>query len=145
MAIQAQQKIIILWIVFLLGLLFHAQLGLMPLFHGISVVEFHAQGISEIAPILWLMLGFFVLPMVAIVATTFLESNRYRMIHFGLTVLFTGLNVLHLGADAMVPLIAWYQVVLMVILLTIGLLLNWVSWQWVRGICPSSRSRRQTN
>jgi hypothetical protein len=130
--IQYQQKIAALWVVFLLGLLFHTQLGLMPLFHGLSVSEFHAQGISEITPILWLMLGFFMLPMLAIVGTIFIESKQYRVIHFWLTILFTVLNISHLIADLMVQPIAWYQIVLMATLVVIGLILNLVSYQWVK-------------
>lgn len=132
MAVQYQQKIITLWIVFLLGLLFHTQLGLMPLFHGLSVVDSQAQTLSQIAPILWWMLAFFVVPMAAIVATTFLESRRYRMIHFGVTVLFTILNIVHLVADLMVQPIVWYQIALMAILVAVGLLINQVSWQWLK-------------
>jgi hypothetical protein len=130
--IHSQYKIISLWIVFLLGLLFHTQLGLMPLFHGISVVESQANLISEIAPILWLMLAFFILPMVAIVFTLFVDSKRYRKLHFILTILFTVLNFAHLVADLMVQPIAWYQIALMVFLLVIGLLLNLVSFQWMQ-------------
>lgn len=130
--IQRPQQIINLWIVFLLGLLFHTQLGLMPLFHGFSVTESQAQDISEISLILWLMLAFFVLPMVAIVLTTFLDSHRYRIIHFGLTVVFSVLNLMHLVADLMVRPIAWYQIVLMAMLFIIGLLLNLVSFRWMR-------------
>ncbi len=39
MEITLQEKIIALWIVFLLGMLFHTQLALMPLFHGLKVAE----------------------------------------------------------------------------------------------------------
>ncbi|MHC5712054.1 MAG: hypothetical protein ACYTX0_07745 [Nostoc sp.] len=81
---------------------------------------------------MWLMLGFFVFPMAAPVATVFTDSSRYRSIHFGLTILYTGLNFFHLIVDSVVQPIAWYQVVLMVILFIIGLLLNLVSFQWMK-------------
>jgi heme/copper-type cytochrome/quinol oxidase subunit 4 len=87
---------------------------------------------AEIAPIMWLMLGFFVLPMAAIIGTAFIDSRQYRSIHFGLTVLYTVLNFFHLLADAIVPPVAWYQIALMIILLIIGLLLNLVSFQWMK-------------
>jgi hypothetical protein len=132
MSIKHQEKIIILWIVFLLGTLFHTHLGLMPLFHNLSVADSHAKDIAEITPILWGMLGFFVLPMVAIVTTLFTESKHYRTIHFGLTVVFTILNIFHLLADLLVSPVLWYQVFLMMILLIIGLLINLVSFQWMR-------------
>jgi len=132
MVINNQAKIIVLWLVFLLGLLFHTDLGLMPLFHNLSVAESQAQSMTEIAPILWLMLGFFVLPMGAIIATLFFSSKYYRRIHFGLTLFYTLLNISHLIADLMIQPLIGYQIVLMAILLIIGLLLNIVSYEWVK-------------
>lgn len=133
MADRYREKIIALWSVFLLGLLFHTQLGLMPLFHSLDVAESHAQNLASIAPIMWLMLAFFVIPMGAIVGTVFTDTKRYRKFHFGLTVVYTFLNVSHFLADLLVPPRLWYQVTLMVILFAIGLLLNLVSFQWFRG------------
>jgi hypothetical protein len=136
-----QEKIIILWAVFLLGTLFHTQLGLMPLFHGINIATNTpaAKNISEIAGILWGMLAFFAIPMLAIVATAFTKSKRYRMFHFGLTVVYSVLNLLHVIFDLMVKPIVWSQITLMVILFLIGLLLNVVAWQWMK---ESSRNKR---
>jgi hypothetical protein len=131
MVIKHQEKIITLWIVFLLGLLFHTQLGLMPLFHGLSVANVHNQSRGDVAPVMWLMLSFFLLPMAAIVATAFTETKRYRTIHFGLTIVYTGLNFSHLVADLLVKPIVWYQITLMAILFILGLLLNLVAFQWM--------------
>ena len=127
-----RNKIIILWIVFLLGLLFHTDLGLMPLFHNLSVVSSSAKNMDDIALIMWLMLGFFVPPMAAIIATAFINSKGYRKLHFALSLVYTTLNFSHLIADLMVKPIVWYQITLMVILLIIGLLINLVSFQWVK-------------
>ncbi|MEH1965573.1 MULTISPECIES: hypothetical protein [unclassified Nostoc] len=133
MLINYREKIIALWTVFLLGTLFHTQLGLMPLFHGLTVVESQrATSISDISGIMWLMLGFFVLPMLAIIATAFIDSNRYRMIHFALSVFYSLMNLLHLIADLSVKPILWYQIALMLLLFLIGLLLNVVAFQWMR-------------
>ena len=135
-----QEKIIILWAVFLLGTLFHTQLGLMPLFHGINIAnESLTTNISEIAGILWGMLAFFTVPMLAILATAFTNSKRYRIFHFGLTVVYSVLNLLHVVLDLMVKPIVWSQITLMVILLVVGLILNVVAWQWMK---ESSRSKR---
>ncbi|WP_414752839.1 hypothetical protein [Anabaena sp. CCY 9910] len=126
-------KIAILWIVFLLGTLFHTQLGLMPLFHGLSVIESQkATNINEISGIMWLMLGFFVLPMLAIIGNIFIENKRYRLVHFGLTIIYSVLNFIHLVLDLLLPQIIWYQITLMVLLFLIGLLLNLVAFQWMK-------------
>lgn len=129
-----QEKIIILWVVFLLGTLFHTQLGLMPLFHGIDIASNApaTTNISEIANILWGMLAFFAVPMLAIVATALTNSQRYRVFHFGLTIVYSVLNFLHVIFDLMVKPIVWSQITLMVILFVIGLLLNLVAWQWMK-------------
>ncbi|OKH23103.1 hypothetical protein NIES1031_18530 [Chroogloeocystis siderophila 5.2 s.c.1] len=132
MKISYQEKIIALWTVFLLGTLFHTQLGLMPLFHGQDIAITDVHNTTNIAYILWGMLGFFILPMFAIIVLAFNDSKRYRVIHFGLTIFYTFLNFLHVVLDLTVTPIAWYQIALMVVLLFIGLLLNVVSWQWLK-------------
>jgi hypothetical protein len=133
--VNHQEKIIALWTVFLLGTIFHTQLALIPLFHGLDVGHGHgeaAASLSEISYILWLMLAFFLLPMIAIVGTAFYHSYRYRSIHFGLTVFYSVMNFLHVLLDLFVAPIAWYQIVLMVFLFVVGILLNIVSFQWMR-------------
>ncbi|MBD2109291.1 hypothetical protein [Nodosilinea sp. FACHB-13] len=128
-------KIIALWTVFLLGTLFHTQLALMPLFHGLSVLAPHghvATDIGEISPILWLMLAFFTMPLIAITGTCLLDSRWYRIGHFWLTLIYSVLNIAHLIVDLTILPIAWYQVALMAFLFLIGLLLNLVTYQWVK-------------
>ncbi|MBD2616200.1 MAG: hypothetical protein RMY62_025795 [Nostoc sp. ZfuVER08] len=133
MAVNYRERIIPLWTVFLLGILFHTQLGLMPLFHGLSVVESQkAQNINDISGIMWLMLGFFAIPMLGIITTAFTDSKRYRMIHFGVTIFYTIMNLLHLVLDLFVQPVLWYQIALMVFLLIVGLLLNITAFQWMR-------------
>jgi hypothetical protein len=136
-----ETKIITLWSAFLLGTLFHTQLGLMPLFHGINVARADVHDSPEnVAIVLWLMLAFFTLPMVAMIATTFTHSKRYRTIHFGGTVVYSVMNLMHLMADLFVTPIVWSQIALMTILLVIGLILNLVSFQWMQsGGHPRSR------
>ncbi len=134
--INYREKIIALWTVFLLGTLFHTQLALMPLFHGIDVgmmrhIHQETATMAEIQPILWGMLFFFTLPILAIVATAFYNFKRYREFHFGLTLVYTVLNFVHLFADLIVAPIFWYQIVLMLLLFFMGILLNIVSYQWV--------------
>ena len=136
--INYREKIVALWTVFLFGTVFHTQLALMPLFHGIDVAiggHHHGQEVTSLAtiePILWGMLGFFILPMLAIVATAFYDSKRYRAFHFGLTLFYTVLNFLHVVLDLFVDPIAWYQIALMLVLFGFGILLNIVAYQWMQ-------------
>jgi hypothetical protein len=136
MSHQYQQKIISLWNVFLLGTLFHTQLGLMPLFHGLSIANpnLHAYELKDISSILWLMLLFFTLPLFAIVGISFTSSRRYKIIHFCLTIIYSILNLIHLVMDLGVKPIIWSQITLMLILFIIGLFLNFISYQWIQEI-----------
>jgi hypothetical protein len=118
-----------LWTAFLLALLFHTDLGLMPLFHGQSIA--HSHDTNDISWIFWLMLAFFVPPLLAIIIPTFTDSKRYRTGHFWLTIIYSFLNLAHLIADLLVAPIAWYQIMLMTILLLIGIVLNLVSYRWM--------------
>ena len=135
-SLNYREQIIALWMVFLFGTVFHTQLALMPIFHGIDVaiMGHHHQetaSMAEIAPILWGMLLFFTLPMLAIVATAFYEFKSYRVFHFSLTLVYTVLNFLHAIADLLVIPIVWYQIVLMILLFLVGILLNIVAYQWM--------------
>jgi hypothetical protein len=122
-------QIITLWIAFLLALLFHTELGLMPLFHGQNIAYSHDT--QNITWILWLMLAFFVPPLFAIVLPTFTDSKSYRIGHFWLTILYSMLNFAHLIADLSVTPIEWYQIALMTILLLVGIMLNLISYRWM--------------
>ena len=126
-------KIITLWGVFLLGLLFHTQLALMPLFHGLPVNDAPAaRSIESISWILWSMLAFFVVPLLMMIGTVFINHHQFRKLHYGITLIYSGLNLAHLIADLQVTPISWYQIVLMTMLLLIGLLLNLVAWRWLK-------------
>jgi hypothetical protein len=133
MSAHRQLQIVALWTVFLLGTLFHTQLGLMPLFHGSDVTQAHLHDSSEtISTVLWLMLAFFTLPMLAIAATAFFDSQRYRATHFVVTVFYSILNFLHLFLDLQIQPIAWYQIALMAFLFVLGLVLNIVGYLWLK-------------
>ena len=126
-----RHKIIALWTTFLLGMLFHTQLALMPLFHGFSVATSHTHEYLQLSTIFWLMLGVFDIAMAAIIVTAFIEKTRYRAFHFGVTLVYTIINGLHFGVDIRVG-VPSYQLFLMAYLFLISLLLNGVSYQWFR-------------
>ncbi|WP_024544538.1 hypothetical protein [Picosynechococcus sp. NKBG15041c] len=118
-----------LWTAFLLGTLFHTDLGLMPLFHDMAVEHSHAG--ENLDAVFGFMLFFFAIPMVLIILTTFTQSIGFQRSHFGITVVYSVLNLGHLIADIAVSA-PWYQLILMVLLLAIGLLLNLVSFKWLQ-------------
>jgi len=134
-------EITALWTVFLLGTLFHTQLALMPLFHGLSVVESHAHDYVSISAVMWFMLIFFSLPLLAILGCAFYPSRQFRRFHFGMTLVYTVLNLLHFVLDSIIA-VSSYQLVLMALLFGVGLLLNFVAYQWMKA---ASRATNRFN
>jgi hypothetical protein len=139
-SINQALRLITLWIAWLLAMLFHVDLGLMPLFHGQSP-EIHSHVQEGALPLLFgAMLGYFLLPLIAIVliayaATTVGPAMRWRpwrRIHFWFSVVYSITNVPHLIADILVPDARLDQIVLMVALTVFGLLINVEAWRWWR-------------
>lgn len=127
-------KITALWVAFLLGTLFHTQLALMPLFHGINVAESETHSFVNMSFVMWFMLIFFSLPLLAIVGCAFSPALRFYKIHFVMSLIYTALNLAHLVVDTIIA-VPSYQLVLMVLLLLIGLLLNLVgysAYSWMK-------------
>lgn len=144
-----------LWTAYLLAMLFHVDLGLMPLFHGLSPeIESHVPK-ESLAGIFWAMLLYFLLPLVSLLLIAYSDGveqgaqwrfwRRWRGFHFGLSVFYTATNIPHLIADILVPDSRGDQVFLMVVLLVIGLLINreaWLWWRLGRGIALASNVER---
>jgi len=137
-----------LWTAYLLAMLFHVQLGLMPLFHGDSVVIGNTVNPAQVPLVYWAMLGYFLLPLGALLLISWATSDgcgsgsengsgsgsgRWRSWcrwHFWLSVVYSVTNLFHLIADIVVPDSRADQVFLMALLLCIGLLINRQAWLW---------------
>ena len=127
-----------LWTAYLLAMLFHVQLGLMPLFHGCSVVIANTVNPALLPLVYWTMLGYFLLPLLALLLITWTASDGgshrawrpWRRWHFWLSVVYSVTNVFHLIADFIVPDSRADQIFLMALLLLIGLLINRQAWLW---------------
>lgn len=131
-----------LWTAYLLAMLFHVDLGLMPLFHGLSP-EIESQVPKEqLGALFWAMLVYFLVPLCSLVLIAYADGiehgtharqwQRWRAVHFVVTVIYTITNIPHLIADILVPDSRGDQVFLMVVLLGLGLLINREAWLWWR-------------
>jgi len=121
-----------LWLAWFLCLLFHTDLGLMPLFHGLSP-EIESQVPPERLPVVfWAMLLYFLLPLLALLLTTYVEpaGRRWRWLLFGLGVAYTITNIAHLVVDVLIPDSRGDQVLLMAVMVLIGGLINREGWRW---------------
>jgi len=127
-----------LWGAWLLVMLFHVELGLMPLFHGLSV-EIKSQVAPGRLPRLFLaMLFYFLLPVGALLVAVhaiadpagWSASAPWRAAQFWFSVVYSLTNVVHLTADIRIPDSRSDQVLLMSVLTLIGLLINQQAWAW---------------
>ncbi|MEB3264349.1 MAG: hypothetical protein VKJ66_08270 [Synechococcus sp.] len=133
-----------LWVAWMLAMLFHVDLGLMPLFHGKSPeIESHVP--EHLLPLLFdAMLLYFLLPLLALVLLAYAASDPeaerrwrpWRRIHFWLSLVYTITNLPHLVADILVPDSRPDQVALMVVLVLLGLAINREGWLWWRQLRP---------
>lgn len=129
-----------LWLAYLLAMLFHVDLGLMPLFHGLSPEIASRVPPARLALVFWGMLLYFLIPLGSVLRIAWAASQpsrpghwlRWRRIHFWISVVYTFTNIPHLIADILVPDSRGDQVALMAVLLLIGLLINREAWAWWR-------------
>lgn len=131
-------RVAALWGAWLLLMLFHVELGLMPLFHGASV-EIESQVPASRLPRLFLaMLVYVLIPvwalLLAVHAATapagWSAAPPWRAAQFGLSLLYSATNVVHLIADIRIPDSRGDQVLLMLVLTLVGVLLNLETWRW---------------
>ncbi|MEY2644619.1 MAG: hypothetical protein RLZZ611_1268 [Cyanobacteriota bacterium] len=126
-----------LWLSWFLCLLFHTDLGLMPLFHGLSAaIESHVAP-QRLPLVFWAMLLYFLVPLAADLLNSYAATaaggwRRWRWFHLGLGIVYTVTNIAHLVVDILIPDSRSDQVLLMAVMVMLGLLINRESWRWCR-------------
>lgn len=124
-------KVIVLWTIFLFGMVFHSLLALMPLFFGASVAMPDVTGTVP-ASMMWMALAFYLLPMIFIAATLFLKSSWYKITNFVLSVLFLLMNIFHLFEHFSQTTIDFVQITLLTFVLLASILLNIAAFKWMK-------------
>lgn len=127
-----------LWTAWLLVMLFHVELGLMPLFHGLSVEIKSEVPASRITRLFLAMLFYFLIPLFAMLTAVHAIADpggwsatpAWRAGQFWLSVVYSLTNVMHWVADIRIPDSRGDQVILMGIITLIGLLINQQTWAW---------------
>jgi hypothetical protein len=127
------QRLQLLWILWFLALLFHTDLGLMPLFHGQSATIATEVDASRLPLVFWAMLLYALVPMAVLLVNAYTAVRRWRWFQFGVGVVYTVTNGLHLVVDILIPDSRGDQVTLMAVMLLLGLLINREGWRWCRG------------
>ncbi|MEB3276229.1 MAG: hypothetical protein VKM92_04600 [Cyanobacteriota bacterium] len=139
-AVDHGLRLAALWGAWLLLMLYHVELGLMPLFHGLRVeIESHVAP-TRLPQLFWAMLIYFLLPLVAMLLVvqaitapgSWSAAQGWRAVQFWFSILYSISNGVHLLADMRIPDSRADQVALMVVLSVIGLLINREAWLWWR-------------
>jgi hypothetical protein len=137
-AIDHGTRLAALWGAWLLVMLFHVELGLMPLFHNLPVaIKSHVPE-GRLPRLFAAMLVYFLLPLAALMLVvqartdglSWAGSPLMRGIQFWFSVVYSLTNGLHLVADIRIPDSRPDQVALMLVLTAIGLLINVEAWLW---------------
>lgn len=139
-AVDRSMRLRWLWLAWLLAMLFHVDLGLMPLFHGLSPEIESKVPVAALPLLFGAMLAYFLVPLACLVTIAYAASDPghparwrpWRRLHFWISVVYTVSNLPHLIADILVPDSRPDQVALMVVLVLIGLLINREGWAWWR-------------
>ena len=127
-----------LWTAWLLVMLFHVELGLMPLFHGLSVEIKSRVAPQRVRQLFLTLLVYFLLPVAALLVAVhavadprgWSASAPWRAAMFWFSLIYTASNVIHLVADLRIPDSRSDQVILMTVLTLIGLLINQQALVW---------------
>lgn len=127
-----------LWAAWLFVMLFHVELGLMPLFHGLSVEIRSRLALSQLPRMFLAMLLYFLLPVLAMLLAVhavtapagWSASAPMRAAQFGFSLLYSATNLLHLVADLRIPDSRSDQVLLMLLLSALGVWINVEAWHW---------------
>ncbi len=126
-------QVITLWIIFLFGMILHSLLGIFPLFWGESISMSQEQiAKNPMESSMWMMIFFFLIPLIIIVFTSFIETKWYRITNFVFTLLFTLMNIWHLFGHLGESPADTRQIVLLTFILLSGVMLNIVSFGWLK-------------
>ncbi len=137
-AIDHGLRLAALWGAWLLLMLYHVELGLMPLFHGLPVVIKSHVPPERLPRLFAAMLIYFLLPLAAMLLVvqarsapgSWADSSLMRGVQFWFSLVYSLSNGLHLAADMVIPDSRRDQVVLMLALTALGVLINVEAWQW---------------
>ena len=129
-----------LWQCWFLALLFHTDLGLMPLFHGLPVEIASQLDPAAVVVVFRVMLAYVLIPLASIILITYAETGLepdprwcwWRRCHLWLSLIYTFTNASHLLVDVLIPDARADQVVLMAVMLAIGVLINREALLWYR-------------
>lgn len=123
------QKIIVLWLLFVVCMIFHFNYHVGELFYGIDIKRPNANGIVPMSAAI-VRFVFEILPMMFITFLMFIEKAWLRIFNFSVSILYTLANFAHLFQELRSEKPDLSQINLLSFVLVASLLLNLASWKW---------------
>jgi phosphotransferase system glucose/maltose/N-acetylglucosamine-specific IIC component len=124
-------KVIVLWILLLIGMILHFNYHVSAIFYGIDVKRPNADGtIPLMAHILKTV--FYHFPMIFVVALLYLKTKWFRGVMFVISLAYTVYHVFHVLGEFKKPKLDLAQIPLLSLVLIFSLLLNKESWKYFK-------------
>ncbi len=125
------QKIVTLWILFVVCMILHFNYHVGELFYGVDIKRPNANGVVPTSAAI-IRFVFEILPMMLVTFILFIEKPIIRQINFYLSILFSLANLAHLVEEFMSPKLDLSQLNLLSFVFISSLLLNLASWRWIK-------------
>ncbi len=126
---KLQTKIVILWLLVILGMFLHQFFGLHNLRFGVNVVKVGYEAVPDMEMLK--RLGLYLLPTIYICGIMFVQSKAVRLLNFAASIFYTAFHSWHF-IDELGKMKDWVQWILLTLLIIYCLILNLASWKWYR-------------
>jgi hypothetical protein len=126
---KLQTKIVVLWLLVILGMLLHQFFSLHNLRFGMNVIKAGYDAVPDME--MMKRLGLYLLPTLYVVGIMFVQSRIVRMLNFLAGLFYTGFHTWHF-IDELGKMKDWVQWVLLTMLIIYCIVLNIASWRWYK-------------
>lgn len=125
---KLQTKIVVLWLLVLLGMLLHQFFSLHNLRFGMNVVKAGFDAVPDMEMVK--RLGLYLFPTIFICGIMFVQTRIVRVLNFIASIFYTAFHSWHF-IDELGKMKDWVQWILLTLLIGYCLLLNFASWRWI--------------
>lgn len=129
--ISLRIRLLILWMLIILGMILHFNYHVSEIFYGIDVVREGANGTVPVGAHLIKNI-FYHIPLLLVVSLLYFSNKAYRLMLFIAGLAFTLAHAQHLAGEFRHDTLDPSQVPLLSIVLLISVLINFSSWNYFR-------------
>lgn len=126
---KLKQRVSILWIIILIGLMFHILLHLTPVFYGINITKQGANGVIPVSMILTYGLSYCI-PVMALINAQYLKRRMGKFLNIVLTIFALLVNIGHLSEIFITKAKSPEQLFVLISLFLVAVLLLRNSIKW---------------